>query len=103
MPPQSRKQERAMRRQQAGLGYKLALGLTAVAAIVGGFVSMVIFHAPLFIGGRLGFLLGGWLIFLIYGGPGFAPFAALYLILWYNPPGTKVQEKPPTTSGGPVD
>jgi hypothetical protein len=102
MPAQSRKKELAIRRQEAGLGYQVALSLTTVAALIGGIVSMFAFHAPLFIGGKLGFLLGGWLIFLIYGGAGFAPFAALYLILWYNPP-RKLQEKPPTTSSGPTN
>jgi hypothetical protein len=73
-----------------------------VAAIVGGSVSLVALHAPVFIGGKLGFLLGGWVIALIYGGPGFAPFFVLYLILWYNPPRKKVQDKQPTTSGAPA-
>jgi hypothetical protein len=73
------------------------------AMVVGAVVSMVVFHAPLYIGGRLGFLLGGWIIVLIYGGAGFAPFLALFLILWYNPPRKKMQEKPPTTSGSPAD
>src|SRR5579884_1650264 len=95
------KEEMALRRHEAGLGYKVALRLTIVAALVGGIVSLFAFHAPLYIGGKLGFLLGGFLIFLIYGGPGFAPFFALFLILWYNPPQKKVQEKPPATSGAP--
>ena len=103
MPARSRKKELAIRRQEAGLGYQVALSLTTVAALLGGIVSMLHFHAPMFIGGELGFLLGGWLITLLWGGPGFAPFAALYLILWYNPPRKKVQEKPPTTSGGPTN
>jgi hypothetical protein len=102
MPARSRKKELAIRRQEAGTGYKVALRLTSVAAIAGGFVSMVAFHAPLYLGGKLGFLLGGWLIVLIYGGPGFAPFAALYLILRYHPPQKKVLDEQPTTSGAPA-
>lgn len=90
MPAQSRKREMTIRRQEAGLGYKVALRLTLVAAVLGGVVSMWVSDAPLWIGGKLGFLLGGWLIALIYGGPGFAPFFAFYLILWYNPPQKKV-------------
>lgn len=90
------KEEMALRRQQAGPGYKVALRLTMVAMLVGGFVSMRVFHAPRWIPGELGFLLGGWLIVLIYGCAGFAPFLALYLILWYNPPQKKASEEPPT-------
>jgi ribosomal protein S27E len=98
MPAQSRrdKEEMALRRQEAGPGYKVALRLTAVAMAVGDFVSMWVFHAPYWIPGKLGFLIA-----TIYGVPGFAPFLALFLILWYNPPQKKVQEKPPTTSGAP--
>ncbi len=95
------KEQMALRRQEAGPGYQVALRLTTVAMLVGGFVSMRVFHAPRWIPGELGFFLGGWLIVLIYGFVGFAPFLALYLILWYNPPQRKVQEKPPTTSGAP--
>jgi hypothetical protein len=94
MAPQSRKEARAVRRQEAGPGYKTALRLLMIAAMVGAIVSMVAFHAPTFIGGKIGFILGGWLIFLIYGGPGFAPFFALYLILWYNPPHKKGASDP---------
>jgi hypothetical protein len=48
MPAQSRrdKEEMALRRQAAGPGYKVALRLTMVAALVGGIVSMIVFHAP---------------------------------------------------------
>jgi hypothetical protein len=61
MPARSRrdKEEMALRRQEAGPGYKVALRLTMVAMVVGGFVSMVVFHAPQYIGGKPGFLLGG--------------------------------------------
>jgi ribosomal protein S27E len=77
----------------------VALRLTMVAGVVGGFVSMRVLHAPHWIGGEVGFFLGGWLIALIYGGAGFLPFFALYLMLWYNPPQRKAQEQQPTTSG----
>jgi len=102
MPRRRSKYELAMRRQEAGLWYQAALWLTAAAAAVGGLVSMFAFHIPT--GGAVGFFrLGRLLRVLIYGSPGFAPFLALYLILWYNPPRKKRQEKPPTTSGGPTD
>lgn len=45
MPSQSRKEELAIRREEAGLGYKVALRLTLLAAALGGFVSMWAFHA----------------------------------------------------------
>jgi hypothetical protein len=102
MPAQSRKEERAIRRQEAGRGYKVALSLTMVAAIVGGIISLAAFHAPPMLAGKVGSIIS-LPIFLIYGGPGFAPFVALYVILWYNPPQKKVQGKPPTTSGGCAD
>lgn len=103
MSDQSRKQALAIRRQQAGVWYKVAVRLTALAALVGGIVSMFAFHAPLYIGGKIGFFLGGFLIFLIYGAPGFAPFFALYLILWYHPPQKKVQQEPPAMPGNPTE
>jgi hypothetical protein len=84
------KEEMAARRQEAGLGYKVALRLALLAAMVGGFVSLVAFHAPVVPIRAVGFL-----IFLIWGTPGFAPFFALYLILWYHPPQKTVRDKPP--------
>jgi hypothetical protein len=87
-------EELAIRRQEAGLWYKVTLGLIVLAAVVGGFVSLVAFHAP-----AVPFKGARFLVFLIWGTPGFVPFFALYVILWYNPPRKKVQDKRPTTSG----
>jgi hypothetical protein len=102
MPGRRSKHELAIRRQEAGLWYDVALWLTVFGAAVGGIVSIFAFHAPT--GDAVGFFqLGKLLRVLIYGSPGFAPFFALYLILWYNPPRKKAQEKPPTTPGGPTD
>lgn len=103
MPARNRrdKEEMALRRQEAGPWYQLAVRLTMLAAMVGGLVSMLLLHAPRWLPGELGFLFGGWLIALIYGGAGFFPFFVLYLVLWYNPPQRKVQDTPPTTTAAP--
>jgi hypothetical protein len=66
--------------------------------VVGGVVSLAVFHAPVVPTEAAKFL-----IFLIWGTPRVRPLFRIVLILWYKPPRKKAQETPPTTSGGPTN
>ena len=85
MPPQTRldKDERAVVRKQGGTGYQEPFRLIILAGVAAGFVSMfVLRHAPPAIGGSKLAVIIVAPLFLIFGFPGYAPFAVAYAILY---------------------
>lgn len=70
------RKELAILRREGG-PWKWVAWLTVFAAVLAGFASMAVFHAPHPANG------GSKGVFLIYGAPGYAPFLVLFAILNY--------------------